>query len=55
MASDSVQGMCCEPRQARDRAAVAITICVAVRSEASLFIILFLSVIVLNSISKLLA
>ncbi len=37
MASGSAQDLCCEPRQTRNRATVAITICVAVKSEASSF------------------
>ena len=36
MASGSAQGLCCELRQAGNRATVAITSCVAVKSEASI-------------------
>ena len=37
MASGSAQGLFCEPRQTRNRATVAISPCVAVKSEASIF------------------
>lgn len=38
VASGSAQGLCCEPRQTGNRATVAITSCVAVKSEASFFL-----------------